>query len=212
MRSAILSRTLLTQAEGYTFKNSASFKHPERVYNVIPGDFTQDGKLDLLVYSQSAKMSELSVDLYPALPAGGFGESCPYLLCVPVVPYLVDMNRISSPTSGLAQPIPMDMNGDLKIDLFGIPSPQDSSSPFKIWQNVWNNSNPHSDVFSMYVAAPSHETACLTQKLYSTNPKFDGSHCTLANPHSNAAVDLNGDCLAGWSRQLVFDLEALPIQ
>ncbi|KAI0713583.1 integrin alpha N-terminal domain-containing protein [Earliella scabrosa] len=147
--------------EGYTFKNSASFKHPERVYNVIPGDFTQDGKLDLLVYSQSAKMSELSVDLYPALPAGGF-----------------DMNRISSPTSGLAQPIPMDMNGDLKIDLFGIPSPQDSSSPFKIWQNVWNNSNPHSDVFSI------------------TNPKFDGSHCTLANPHSNAAVDLNGDCLA----------------
>lgn len=24
-----------------------------------------------------------------------------------------------------------------------------------------------------------------------------GAQCKLANPHSNAAVDLNGDCLAG---------------
>lgn len=25
---------------------------------------------------------------------------------------------------------------------------------------------------------------------------FDGAQCTLSNPHSNAAIDLNGDCLA----------------
>ena len=31
------------------------------------------------------------------------------------------------------------------------------------------------------------------------DPKFNGAQCTLANPHSNAAVDLNGDCLAGES-------------
>ena len=31
----------------------------------------------------------------------------------------------------------------------------------------------------------------------SVDPKFDGDHCTISNPHSNAAVDLNGDCLAG---------------
>lgn len=24
-----------------------------------------------------------------------------------------------------------------------------------------------------------------------------GAQCTLSHPHSNAAVDLNGDCLAG---------------
>lgn len=28
-------------------------------------------------------------------------------------------------------------------------------------------------------------------------PQFKGAQCTLSNPHSNAAVDLNGDCLAG---------------
>lgn len=30
-----------------------------------------------------------------------------------------------------------------------------------------------------------------------TDPKFNGAQCKLSNPHSNAAVDLNGDCLAG---------------
>ncbi len=44
----------------------------------------------------------------------------------------------------------MDMNGDLKIDLFGVTS-QASSVPFKVWRNVWNSSDPQSDIFSMYV-------------------------------------------------------------
>ncbi len=30
-------------------------------------------------------------------------------------------------------------------------------------------------------------------------PPFHGSQCKLANPHSNAVVDLDGDCLAGAS-------------
>ena len=44
----------------------------------------------------------------------------------------------------------MDMNGDLKIDLFGTPSSSPSSS-FKVWQNVWNASNPQSGAFNVYV-------------------------------------------------------------
>ena len=36
-----------------------------------------------------------------------------------------------------------------------------------------------------------------TTHVRSVTPKFSGSQCTLANPHSNAAIDLNGDCLAG---------------
>ncbi len=71
---------------------------------------------------------------------------------LPTIQRSIDFNRMSSPVSGLAQPIPMDMNGDLKIDLFGIPSPQPSSSPFKVWQNVWNSSDPRSSLFNMYVA------------------------------------------------------------
>ncbi|KAI0628726.1 hypothetical protein C8Q77DRAFT_1067117 [Trametes polyzona] len=147
--------------EGYAFKKSVVFKHPRRVYNVIPGDFTQDGRLDLLVYSQSTRSNEVSIDLYAASPLGGF-----------------DMTPISAPPSVSAQPIPMDVNGDLKIDLFGIPSPPTSSSPFKVWQNVWNGSATQTEIFN------------------TIDPNFSGAQCTLSNPHSNAAVDLNGDCLA----------------
>ncbi|KAL1947265.1 hypothetical protein VTO73DRAFT_14226 [Trametes versicolor] len=147
--------------EGYTFRKSVAFKHSRRVYNVIPGDFTQDGRLDLLVYSQSTRSGEVAIDLYAASPQGGF-----------------DLTPITAPASVSAQPIPMDVNGDLKIDLFGITSPPSSSSPFKVWQNVWNASSSQSDLFS------------------TVDPNFSGAQCTLSSPHSNAAVDLNGDCLA----------------
>jgi len=33
--------------------------------------------------------------------------------------------------------------------------------------------------------------------LYRQSSRFNGSQCKIANPHSNAVVDLNGDCLAG---------------
>lgn len=33
----------------------------------------------------------------------------------------------------------------------------------------------------------------------SVDPPFDGARCKLASPHSNAIIDLNGDCLAGQS-------------
>lgn len=32
---------------------------------------------------------------------------------------------------------------------------------------------------------------------YRQSSHFNGSQCEIANPHSNAVVDLNGDCLAG---------------
>ncbi|KAI0831660.1 integrin alpha N-terminal domain-containing protein [Trametes gibbosa] len=147
--------------EGYLFRKSVAFKHPRKVYNVIPGDFTQDGRLDLLVYSQGTRSGEMSIDLYAASSLGGF-----------------DMTPIPAPPSVSAQPIPVDVNGDLKIDLFGITSPASSSSPFKVWKNVWNASSTQPDIFS------------------TVDPKFSGAQCTLSNPHSNAAVDLNGDCLA----------------
>lgn len=46
----------------------------------------------------------------------------------------------------------MDFNGDLKIDLFGITSPSSTNSPFKVWQNVWNASQPNSQMFNMCVS------------------------------------------------------------
>ncbi|KAJ7778659.1 hypothetical protein DFH07DRAFT_730793 [Mycena maculata] len=149
--------------DDFTFQSTPSFQHPRKIYNVVPGDFTHSGKLDLLVMAQSSTSNQLDLSLYPALPGGGFDTS----------------NPLSVPSSVLAQPIPIDVDGDMKIDLLGItPSSQGSSSPFQVWQNVWNASQPHSPLFSV------------------TDPLFQGAQCTLASPHSNAVVDLDGDCLA----------------
>lgn len=145
----------------YKFKKSAVFRHPQKVQNVVPGDFTQDGRLDILVMSQAGAGNQLSLQLYIASEKGGYSPH-------PVI----------TPPSVQAQPIPMDMDGDLKVDLFGIPSPASTNTPFKVWSNVWNASQSNSPIFNV------------------TDPKFNGSQCTLSNPHSNAAIDLNGDCLA----------------
>ncbi|KAH8102947.1 integrin alpha N-terminal domain-containing protein [Cristinia sonorae] len=145
--------------EAYTFTKSGSFYHPSKVVNVVPGDFTQDGKLDLLVVTEESSSRELGLQLYVGLPDGGF-----------------DPNFLTTSASAHSQPIPMDMNGDLKIDLFG--ATPSSSSTFKVWQNVWNVSQPTGPVFDVVY------------------PKMSGTQCKIADPHSNAAIDLNGDCLA----------------
>ena len=59
--------------EDFTFRKSTSLRHPEPIYNVVPGDFTHDGKLDLLVMSQGTRSNQLAMSLYIALPEGGFG-------------------------------------------------------------------------------------------------------------------------------------------
>ena len=60
-------------------------------------------------------------------------------------------NPMTLPPSTLSQPIPLDVDGDMKIDLLGItPGSQDGSdSTFQLWQNVWNASAPDSKLFSM---------------------------------------------------------------
>ena len=93
----------------------------------------------------------------------------------------------------------MDMNGDLKIDLFGTVPGGSPAGEFKIWQNVWNASQP-STIFNLYVEHLSMYIAYIIYFVPSVSrvdPKLNGAQCQLSNPHSNAAVDLNGDCLAG---------------
>ncbi|KAF5372918.1 hypothetical protein D9758_001485 [Tetrapyrgos nigripes] len=148
----------------FLFKRSTSFKHGGDVYNVVPGDFTHSGKLDLLIMSKSQSTGYLDLTVYPALPGDGFDVSHP----------------ISVSASSLSQPIPIDLDGDMKIDLLGMtPSSQSSTrSIFQAWKNVWNASEPNSPLLKV------------------DEPSFHGSQCALSNPHSNAVVDLDGDCLA----------------
>ena len=57
---------------------SSTFRHPQKVLNAVPGDFTQDGKLDILVMAQdnsngAPRGGQLGIQLYVGLPQGGFG-------------------------------------------------------------------------------------------------------------------------------------------
>lgn len=64
---------------------------------------------------------------------------------------LEDLHPVSAPYSSMSQPIPMDMSGDLKIDLFGTLPTGSPDSRFKVWQNVWNDSQSSSPVFNLCV-------------------------------------------------------------
>lgn len=143
--------------DSFTFEKTDSFQHPQRISNVVPGDFTHNGKLDILVMSQGN--NQLDLTLYPASISGGFDSQ----------------NPLNLPPSAMPQPIPLDIDGDMKIDLLGY---QAGTQALKIWQNVWNNSQPNAPLFELI------------------DPPLPGIKCSLANPHSNAIVDLNGDCLA----------------
>ncbi|TFK25799.1 hypothetical protein FA15DRAFT_668127 [Coprinopsis marcescibilis] len=145
--------------DSFSFEASTPFKHPRRILNAVPGDFTHTGKLDLLVMSEGTSKDQLDLTVYPALLSGGFDVDHPLKL----------------PPSSLPQPIPIDIDGDMKIDLLGHPPTGDE---LQVWQNIWNASAPNPELYEV-IPAP-----------------FHNARCKLLNPHSNAVVDLNGDCLA----------------
>ncbi|EGO21825.1 hypothetical protein SERLADRAFT_363011 [Serpula lacrymans var. lacrymans S7.9] len=148
--------------EDFSFHKSSSIRHPTPVSNVVPGDFTHDGKLDLLVMSGSQTPNRMNIVLYKGVHNDQF-----------------DSSPVSVPPSTLSQPIPVDVDGDMKIDLLGIPYTQsNTNSPLMVWKNSWNASQTPNSLFDL------------------TTPQFNGTQCTLSNPHSNAVIDFNGDCLA----------------
>lgn len=61
------------------FLKAFSVQHPSPVYNVIPGDFTHDGKLDLLVMSANRASTALDMTLYKGNHDGTFGEPYPFV-------------------------------------------------------------------------------------------------------------------------------------
>ena len=133
-----LSLLLTIRTDDFTFHRSASFHHPQRVYNVVPGDYTHDGKLDVLVMALGTSIRQLSLSIYPLMPGGGF---CELVLLFPCsfAEKLDCMNRIGLPPSTLAQPVPFDSDGQMRIDLLGL---QQGSSQLKVWKNIWNTTDP----------------------------------------------------------------------
>jgi hypothetical protein len=64
---------------------------------------------------------------------------------------LIESTPISSPTSALSQPIPVDLDGDMKIDLLGMTPSSLGSAGLKAWRNVWNESESEPTLFEVYV-------------------------------------------------------------
>ncbi|GAA5896345.1 hypothetical protein JCM8208_001852 [Rhodotorula glutinis] len=139
------------------------------VTNVVPGDFNYDGRVDLLVMGGSN-------------PGGWWGSDDDIDMRV----YLQHANGsfgepLHVDSSVLAQPMPLDATGTLHTDLLGFPA--GSKTP-QLWKNAWDQSN-RSAVFELSDAplnVSSSPTGTFT--------------CRFPNPHFNAFIDLDGDCLA----------------
>ena len=152
MRNILVTRWLdlieSVPSGAFIFKRAASFNTQDQVQNVIPGDFTHDGTLDLLVMTSGSSVNAISMQLYVGSPGDGFGSCQLFLNFIHVDHFspffLKESTPISAPGSGVAQPIPLDANGDLKIDLLGTTS---SSPQLTLWKNVFNETNPNSAVF-----------------------------------------------------------------
>lgn len=157
------------------FKNS-TLQSPagDPIINVVPGDFTHSGRLDLLV--MAGRGSRLKSWVFVGTGKG------------------FEPDPIAVPPSTLAQPIPLDYDGNMRLDLLGnLPrstsTPSDQEGLLTVWKNVWDTTGDEQVLFdtvpfegTLEIAGSVNETAI---------PK-----CFLPNPHSSAVIDLDGDCLA----------------
>jgi integrin alpha FG-GAP repeat containing protein 1 len=109
------------------------------ITNVVPGDFNYDGRLDLLVMGEDNPegwwSGELKMELWTGDGKGGFTKAA------------------SIPSSTTAQPIPLDVDGDMKVDLLGFPYVKDGKSKVpQTWRNVIGlDENKTDQVFRLWV-------------------------------------------------------------
>ncbi|KAB5595192.1 Cell division control protein 73 [Ceratobasidium theobromae] len=139
----------------YTQSTSVSLFSSGRIVNVVPVDLNYDGRLDLLLMSSSNDGKTL--DLSSAL--GGSGSDG-----------LSFSTPRSLPPSGLPQPIVLDSDGNMQLNLLGV----DPDGKMRLWRN-------NEDTSGTFII---------------TDSPLSSRVCTLADPHSSAVVDFNGDCLA----------------
>ena len=103
--------------------------------------------------SQSQSSNQIDLTLYPALTRGGFGA---YESFCRRLKFILNINSdlnspLTLPPSSLPQPISIDVDGDMKIDLLGTTplSEGGSDSAFQIWKNTWNASATAPTLFRM---------------------------------------------------------------
>ncbi|GAA5933073.1 FG-GAP repeat domain-containing protein [Sporobolomyces koalae] len=150
------------------------------VTNVLPGDFNRDGKLDLLLMAQKnpssdpnggwIKDKETRMAVYLQQPDGTYS-----------LPYHLD-------SATLAQPIPLDATGTMMTSLLGF-TPSSESNP-QLWLNT-ASPVPSNDSTSLFTLTDAGDASFD----FSSHPTGQWT-CQFPTPHSNAFLDLDGDCLA----------------
>ncbi|GAA6063243.1 hypothetical protein JCM10212_000345 [Sporobolomyces blumeae] len=178
-------------------------KTPSRfvVTNVVPGDFDYDGRLDVLLMGQANPGGgsggwwggkgdqEAEMKLYLQQADGSFAEP-------------IDLDP-----STVAQPIPFDAAGTMRTSLLGF-SPNwittgtnaddepktllrtrddKQNAALVMWENVAKPGSANETTVFELADAPLD---------LSTSPTPGEFTCVSPSPHSNAFVDLTGDCLA----------------
>ncbi|CAJ0759893.1 10560_t:CDS:10, partial [Entrophospora sp. SA101] len=140
------------------------------ITNVIPGDYNYDGNLDLLLMGQTN-------------PSSVFRKNEPLYMRVYFGYDNATFNSkyIELDASYSQHPITFDFNGDMKTDLLGhyLSSAQDNK--LYVWKNVYNES-----AGTLFEIVP----------LSTNNKTMPQKGCRLSEPHSNAFIDLNGDCFS----------------
>lgn len=126
------------------------------IANVVPADFTYDGRADLLVMATPTTRgaAPLTLLLWPTLPDRTPGTP------------------VTLPASDAPHPFMLDATGQQRGDLLGHATADGGAL------RVWKNTEPMSFEISELVL------------------RGDVPTCRLAEPHSSAQIDLNGDCLA----------------
>ncbi|KAG8833578.1 hypothetical protein FRC17_010402 [Serendipita sp. 399] len=175
----------------FQFFKNATIQSPDSnpIVNVVPADFTHDGKLDLLLMTSTG--SRLNMWLFVGDSANGFGAAAHSYTTTLLTPN-IEAAPVSIPASTLSQPTPLDFDGNLRLDMIGnVPRPStatpEDDGKLQLWKNVWESSNG-TILFDLIPFADSIEL--------DVNPSSSIPECVLPNPHSSAIVDLDGDCSA----------------
>lgn len=151
-----------------------------RIVNVVPGDYNNDGQLDVLIMTRKEGSDSSSSSLMMEVWLGSVSQD------VAIAPRPIS---VPSASTG-AQPLLFDGLGSMRLDLLGhflnASSDQSSQPALAMWQNAFAETNG-TEAFRIV----DHPLMTAHGATLSEEPP-----CDLADPHSSAFVDLNGDCLA----------------
>ncbi|KAI9027529.1 hypothetical protein CLU79DRAFT_881311 [Phycomyces nitens] len=138
------------------------------ITNIVPGDYNYDGLLDVLVMSQEDASNKADGEIVMRVYTGNGNDTF----------VRVDAEYIQLPSAQGPLPMVLDITGNMKPDLLGYAWGQGTD---KNELNMWINKASPSNASDIYESVFDAVTT---------------GNCKWAHPHSNAFLDLDGDCLA----------------